>query len=116
MSENLESDYLENGWFKPLNPNIGRPYVGNSYAYSMIRKRILRTEYFKIIEVIKNYVNKLREEPDEKTKQEQIKEGFYIYRCNLHEYHRELREQNIPYDEADDYFCLGFSDERDEKA
>jgi hypothetical protein len=85
---------------------------GNSYAYSMIRKRILRTEYFKIIEVIKKYVNKLREEPDEKTKQEQIKEGFYIYRCNLHEYHRELREQNIPYDEADDYFCLGFSDER----
>lgn len=111
---NKMSDYLENGWFKPETRNIGKPYFMNSYAYSMRRKIILRTEYFKIIEVIKNYVNKLREEPDEKTKQEQIKEGFYIYRCNLHEYHRELREQNIPYDEADDYFCLGFSDERDE--
>lgn len=111
---NKMSDYLENGWFKPETGNFRRPYIGNSYEYAMRRKRILRTEYFKIIEVIKNYVNKLREEPDEKTKQEQIKEGFYIYRCNLHEYHRELREQNIPYDEADDYFCLGFSDERDE--
>jgi len=112
MSENLESDYLENGWFKPVNPIFRTPYFANSYEHSMRKKRILRREYFKIIEVIKNYVNKLREEPDEKTKQEQIKEGFYIYRCNLHEYHRELREQNIPYDEADDYFCLGFSDER----
>jgi len=113
---NKMSDYLENGWFKPETRNIGKPYLINSYEYAMRKKRELRTEYFRIIEVIKNYVIKLSEEPDEKMKQQQIKDGFYIYRRNLHEYHRELREQNIPYDEADDNYCLGFSEERHEKA